>query len=480
MAISFSEIPQNLRAPIFAAEFDASQNVPQSGGYRALVCGIGATGTGDIIRVFNGQQFELFGDCQIKDMFDIFFQNNRLQEVFAYAFPAPTGVAETITITATGSATANETSQIYLNGKRISFSILSGDSSDDVATKISNAISSQVFRPVDVAAAGSVVTLTAKQSGTWGGQIDVRDSYADSDRSIPGVTVDIAVGSAGTGDIDYSSLVADLDSRQYNVVIVPDSTRTLLSPLITELEERYGALSEKEGFLFAAEDDTLSNITTLGATYNENIVSLMGFFNSPMPAYLWAAGYGAVSSVSLADDPALPLQNLEIKGILPPPPSDQFDYSERNALLFSGISTFFATVSGRTFIDSAITTYRTNAQGVTSDAFLNVENVATLFFLRRDWNNYLRTKYPRAKAGNDGGILPAGQTIVTPSVLRSELISRATFWAEIRGLIEDIDGFTESLLIERNSANPDRFDIVVSPNLINQFKIAATRIAFLR
>ena len=480
MAISFNEIGQNLRAPIFAAEFDETGTGISPEPYRNLITGIGASNTGTLTRVFKGSQFSLFGDSPITEMLDIFFQINPLQEVYAFAFPEPSGGKAVHTITVTGTATASGTTQLYLNGRRVEFTISSGDDATDVATAIQTALDALPTIPVTVGRTSGVVTLTAKYNGAYGQLLDLRSTYSETDRSVAGITVAFANTTTGTGNVSYSTLVSGLDSKQYNVVVAMDSLKTTVDPIITELVTRYGALSEQEGILFLGADATLAALTTLGESFNSNIVTLIGSNNSPSPPYHWAAAYAAAAGVSLSNDPAQPLHTLRLRGVLPPLAATQFDYTERNGLLFSGVSTYRATDSNQVLIDSAITTYRETAGGVTSTAFLNLENVATLFFLRKDLNNYLRSKYSRAKVADDGTILPAGQTIVTPSVLKSEIISRAIFWSQDLGLIEDPDGFAESLVIERNTNNPDRFDIIISPDLINQFKIAATRIAFIR
>jgi len=71
----------------------------------------------------------------------------------------------------------------------------------------------------------------------------------------------------------------------------------------------------------------------------------------------------------------------------------------------------------------------------------------------------------------------AGQAIVTPNIIRSELIALAREWEEA-GLVEGLDQFVADLIVERDQGNPNRVNALVPPDIVNQFRSFAAAIQF--
>lgn len=66
----------------------------------------------------------------------------------------------------------------------------------------------------------------------------------------------------------------------------------------------------------------------------------------------------------------------------------------------------------------------------------------------------------------------AGQAIVTPSVIRGELVALYR-QLELSGIVENADLFKQYLIVERNADNPNRLDVLFPPDLVNQLRIFA-------
>jgi len=68
--------------------------------------------------------------------------------------------------------------------------------------------------------------------------------------------------------------------------------------------------------------------------------------------------------------------------------------------------------------------------------------------------------------------------IATPKTVKQEIIALFT---ELRdaGLIENLEDFIDNLIVQRNSTDKDRVDVLLPPDLINQFRILATKIQFI-
>lgn len=146
--------------------------------------------------------------------------------------------------------------------------------------------------------------------------------------------------------------------------------------------------------------------------------------------------------------------------------------------MFDGISTFTVNDGGQVQLERLITTYRTNSYGDPDPSYLNVETIATLSYLRYSTRVRITQKFPRHKLADNGTNFAPGQPVVTPSIIKTELLALFTEWEEA-GLVEDFTTFKDELYVVRNKSDRDRVDVLAGPNLINQFRIFAEQIRFI-
>jgi phage tail sheath gpL-like len=133
---------------------------------------------------------------------------------------------------------------------------------------------------------------------------------------------------------------------------------------------------------------------------------------------------------------------------------------------------------GRVQIQREITTYQKNAWGQQDAAWLDVQTPATLSFLRKDIRFLIESKFPRHKLADNGTRILAGQPIVTPDLLKDELIARALLWEGL-GLVENIDLFKREVVVERDAADRNRVNALIPTNLVNQFRVFAGQLQFI-
>jgi phage tail sheath gpL-like len=88
------------------------------------------------------------------------------------------------------------------------------------------------------------------------------------------------------------------------------------------------------------------------------------------------------------------------------------------------------------------------------------------------------TKYPRHKLADDGIRYGPEQAVVTPKLMKAELMVLAQGWAD-QGLIEGEDDFKAGLIVERNATDRNRLDMLLTPDVMNQFMIAGVQIRFI-
>lgn len=423
---------------------------------------------------------------QIAAMCRAFKKANPYTELWAVALDDnASGVARTMTLTVTGPATGQGTIELYIGGRLIEIPVAVGDAATAIATNINAAIQASGYYPQlpwTSAVASAVVTLTASNKGVVANGNSVLLNYTPGDTLPTGVGVTIAQGTAGSVDPIYTDATDALGDVQYDTIATAFNGTAALVALGNWLVNRWGPMVMKEGMAYAAITGVQSALSAAGNGLNSYAVSLLeigGVVNSsPTPTYEAAATYAAVCALQATIDPARPLQTLALPNVLPPPLADQFTRDERNVLLTDGIATHYVSPSGDVLIERAITTYQLNPLGIADISYLDSETLRTLAQLRYEIRATIALKYPRHKLASDGTFFDPGQAVVTPGTLRAELISLFRDW-ETRGLVENFDQFKQDLIVERNSQDPNRVDMRMSPDLINQFRIFAGQIQFL-
>jgi phage tail sheath gpL-like len=181
--------------------------------------------------------------------------------------------------------------------------------------------------------------------------------------------------------------------------------------------------------------------------------------------------------VALRGDPARPLQTLPLNGITFAPAGKRFIVADRQALLYSGIATCSAYADGVARIERCITTYQKDGYGQADPSWLDVQTPATLQLIVRTLRNAILTKFPRCKLADNGTRFGPGQAIVTPNIIRAELVAQ---YAEMEylGLVENTPAFAAALIVERNATDPNRVDVLFPPDLVNQLRVFAMLVQF--
>jgi phage tail sheath gpL-like len=488
--ISYNQVPTAVRVPFAYIEF-SNENAVQGATiqvYKILVIGskiASGTATADaLVQVSSEAQAKtLFGQgSMLHLMFRALKLNNSLTETWAIPLADNgSGVAASGTITMSGSASAAGTLVLYIGGQRVEIAVTNGMTAAAQATAVAAAIEANEDLPVEAAVDGSItaqVNVTAKNKGVNGNKIDIRKSEVAGDSLPAGTSATIVAMASGATNPDVAAAITAMADEQFNVIAMPYVDATNLGKIKAELDDRAGPLRQKEGVAISAEEDSLSNLSTLGNTHNNPYLCIMGMKDDlSQPCEMAAAVVGVVGYYGNID-PARPFQTLEIKGIVPAKMADRPTLEERNVLLYDGISTFNVGADGTMRVERMITTYKTNAAGADDVSYLNLNTILTLSYLRYDFRNTFQRKYPRHKLANDGTRYGAGQAIITPKVAKGECVAMFRRWEEM-GLVEGIDQFKRDLIVERNANDRDRLDILLPPDLVNQFRILGTKIAFI-
>ncbi|MBU1040050.1 MAG: phage tail sheath subtilisin-like domain-containing protein [Proteobacteria bacterium] len=485
MAISFNEIPPNLRVPFVYAEFDSSN--AQGAGvlmpYKVLVCGqkLAAGTQAELVPVritSKEQAVTLFGaGSMLAQALATYKLNDEMTEVWAIAVDdLSAGVKATGTLTVTGAATESGTLCLYIGGRRIRVAVTSGDQPTAIATAIAAAVNAETDSPCTATSNAGVVTLSAQHKGEAGNGIDLRLNYY-GESTPAGVAVAIVAMSSGTGNPDADEVIAAMADVQYHIICWPWTDAASLTAIEAELLDRDGPLRMIEGQAIACATGTHGTLGTLGDSRNSQFLTIMHAHGMPTPTWEVAAWVAATAAYYGNIDPARPFQTLPSRGILAPAQVDRFTMSENNLLLFDGIGTLTVDAGGVVRIQRLITTYKTNAAGAADTAYLDLTTRLTLSYLRYSFRTYILVKYPRHKLADDGNNFGPGQAIMTPKLGRAEAI---VWYAEMikLGLVENMDAFKEALICERNATDRNRLDWLIAPDLVNQLIVCAVKNSF--
>lgn len=484
MSLSFNTIPISIRTPGQYIEFDNSralQGLPAVR-HKILVIGqrltAGNVNAGVPTRILSAAQAEAaFGrGSMLWAMLAALKAANSYTECWAVALDDNgAGAAASGTVTLSGSPTEAGTLNLYIGGQLVQIAVASAATTASLATALAAAVNADTTLPVTAGAAGSVVTLTARHKGEVANSLDVRLNYYMGERTPKGLVAAVVAMSGGTSNPDVQAALTAIGDEQYHTIAHPYTDAANLGKVETLLATRWGPLVQKEGQAFTAVAGTVSAANTLGATRNSPHQSIIGAGKSPTPVYVWAAVVAAVDAFE--PDPARPRQTLVLPGLLAPAIGDRWTRDERNLALYDGISTTVVDAGDQVLIERLITTYQSNAFGVADASYLDIETMRTLAYLRFTVRARIAQKYPRHKLANDGTQYGAGQAVVTPNVIRAELVALFMDWMDA-GLAEGLEQFKRDLLVQRSSTDPNRIDAVIPPDVINQFRVFAAQVQF--
>jgi phage tail sheath gpL-like len=493
MAMSFDQIPTNWRVPLIYAEIDptmADRTAPAMP-YRVLVLGQAAVAGAPVLtpqRFTSASQVaKTFGRSSLlAAQADAWFTANNTTEVFYVAVPEPEGVKASLDVTLTGSATTGGTISLYIGDDLISAYVPPTTTAAAAAGLLATAINNHGTWTATVTE--GVLTITAPSKGTAYNGVTVRIGYYQEQAipeglgvsyagtapapaspaptykisaslaglvafygnqdparpfqslTIPGILPPLKNGLAGqlaggSGVPDLEPLFAAIgDDDWYHFMVTPWTDTATLAALKQEAERRFNAMLDKPTHIICAINGTHSQLGTVGDTHNSPHLTIFG-----------AGG--------------------------------PFTKQENNLLLFDGISTYFVNPDGGMAIERLITTYKVNAWGAADKAYLDLNTLLTLAYLRYSYKTWMAKVFPRHKLCDDSTNFGVGQAMATPSMIKGETFAWFRSMEEI-GLVENSAQFKDALIVERDFNDQCRVNINLPPNLVNQLRVMAVKISF--
>lgn len=432
----------------------------------------------------------MFGEgSMIERMIARFFDGNTTQQLWAMAIPRPaagTKAAGSIKIASQQSASGTLTR--YIAGQKVQITVYQTDTMATAAANLAAAINALTTLPVTAAVDGTDTTkvnLTCRWHGLTGNDITLVSNYlgVNGDEVDPIGLTTIAVAMAGgTGTPDLTAAISAIQSKEFVHNALPYSDTASLQIMNAEYgfgaTGRWSFVRQMYGWVYNARRDTYAGLLVWGLAQNSPVIST-GMIEpaAPTPVWEFAAAYCAQGAAGFTDDPARPLQTLEMPGCLPAPVDQQFSPAQRNNLVGCGLAAFGVASSGNPMILREQCQYQRNQYGQGDTAFAKLSTLAILRAFSIRVRQAITSKYPRHKLGQDSTNYGPGQKIMTPTLAKAELVALARK-AEYDGLIQNVAAFKAALVVEIDDNDPDRLNVLLAPQLMGQLRQFNTLLQF--
>ena len=505
MSITYNEIPMDNLFPLNMTEFDNS-NAAKGGvmPWKNLIIGqalsANSANTGTLKLITSDEQADaLYGaGSQVARMIRAFRKNTKNSELWALAVADGTTAAEgEIEVSFAASATVapkSGTIRLMIGGQNVNADVVAGKTAAEVAASIAAAINANTQLLVTASASSNAVTITAKNGGTCGQGIDIRYNHYQGQELPAGIELEITAMTGAGADTSYETANVGniIRGTWFNAIAAGSDDSANVAYIKGLLDERWTATVQQTGVLFFSLNGcsvTVSNDTTdygtaslaaliaRGDSLNSQVICMPSLPETPTPGFeVAAAVLGCVAPKAL-NDPAQPLCNWAVNGIVAPRETDRESLDNNNLLLKAGCACLSAGNDGTVYIKRMVTTYKRNAAGASDISYRQVETVFTLSYLRWYWNNYMASKYPHAKLADDGDKFGEGQVVVTPSLGKSELLTCYGVWME-KGLVRNYKDFAENLVVMLDPDDPYAMQFLAPTHLIKQFFISKTKFLF--
>lgn len=493
MSIAFDRIPQSQRRPFTFFEFDPSRANSGTQDSRGLIVAqMLAAGTAAANVPFLATNLAAVkAACGVGSMaarmYEIWRKNDSEGELWIAPLEEDSeGAAATGALTFTGPATAAGTLFLYVAGQLLKVGVAAGDTAGEIAIAVAAAIQAVSALPVSAAVDGVVTTkvnLTAKWKGLTGNDIDLRmnrNGVAGGEALPGGVGVAITAMSGGTANPDIGDALATLGDEEYDFIAMPYTDTTNLDAFkdfMDDVTGRWAYNRQIYGHGFAHKSGSVADRATFGAARNDPAIDIIGSYKSPTPPWEWAAAFAAEAAVSIRAHAARPLQTLPLAGILAPDKQDRDTTGEQETLLHDGIATYVVASDGTVQIGREITTYQKNGFGQDDDAWLDLQTRTIGWTFVRRLRAAITSKFPRHLLAEDGTRFGEGQPVVTPAILKAELVAQYSEM-ERDGLVQDVQWFIDNSVVEIDPNNKNRANLLLAPDFIGQLRIVASKVQF--
>lgn len=487
--VLFNNIPTNIRVPFFYAEFQPG-GTPYQQNARLLLVGQklsgGAAPPNIPVLATDSSISTLAGtNSMLEQMYRTARNNAPAQEIWILPLSDDgSGVAATGKITvAAPSITQAQALSVYIEGVRVRIPVQTTDTRATIATALAAAINnSSLGLSVTAAVNGTnnyEVDLTARHKGVQGNTIAIDIGKISDEGPLGAALLTIAAMANGAADPDLTTAFSNLGDDEFDWIVGPYGTSAALgdaSDLLNDISGRWSWAKQIYGHYIGTSAETVANLSTLGSGRNDQHATIFPVRKFRSPSWRVAAAIGAITASHLqapgsSAEISRPLRTLELVGIAGPlSVSDHMVLSEKQTLLYDGISTYYVTRDGKVRIERMITTYQSNVSGDADATYLDVNTMAQsmygIRYIRQKLTNvHGRKALADSNPSNNPGIVTAEDIKLTMIHAYEDLVAL--------GVFENAEMFARDIVVERDLVDANRVNASLPLDHVNQLHIVA-------
>ena len=371
------------------------------------------------------------------------------------------GVAAVGKVSFTGSASHIGVMSLIIAGRAYSLSVAKGEADTAIATRmmaiLNAATDCPVVASIDEASQNKGLKLTAKAKGEIGNEISLSEK-----NSVNGVSVSLNALSGGQQNASIAEALASVAGEHYNIIVSPFVDDVNARALREHLEAVSAPTAKKPAIGVLGWRGTMATGTTFTGKLNSERLTVAWYKGAIEANALLAAGYAAV--IAGEEDPARPLNTLEIKGLSLVDSSQFPTFAEFDQALYHGL-TPLEVVNHRVRIMRAITTYTKSPTNTDDPSYLDLTTIRTLDYVRKAIEQRIELRFPRSKLSRKR----------TPPAVRSEILD-VLYRLEDKEIIEGVDEHKKRLIVTVNGQDVNRIDTAIPADVVNGLHVVANRI----
>ena len=462
--ISFDTIPGSIRVPGQYIEFNtrnAVQGLPQNPQSVLLLAPMLASGTHEPLT-----PVQLFSDAQAGDLFGRgswaqlmvrqAFKNNSYLDLTVIGLPDHSaGVAATGSLKIDGTAQTAASISLTIGGVAVAVAVSANQSAAEAAEKLAAAVNAAAL-PVSATAEQGSLKLTARSKGAIGNEISLA-----CDMGASGLAGSITAMTNGAQNADIAAALDKVAGKHYHIIVSPFSDAANAKALSQHITQVSNAIEQRGCIGVMGLRGTMPQGASLTAQLNDGRITCAWYKGADEACGIIAAGYAAV--LAFEEDPARPLNTLEIKGLNITPDAQWPLFNECNNALYNGL-TPLTVVAGKVQIMRAVSTYTKSAANVDDPALLDITTIRTLDYTRRAIKERIALRFPRDKLSDR--LLPKVKSEILDVLLKLEQ-------AEI---IENAETNKGKLVVSRSLQDANRVNAAIPADVVNGLHVFAGRI----
>ena len=290
MAISFNNIPNNIKVPLFYAEVDSSAaNTIQDSGASLIIAYPLEDSTIErnklIIMPTADHAKKLAGrGSQLSRMVEAYRNIDNFGELFVIAVDEPTaGSNASGTIQISGTAEETGTLSLYIGNSKIQSRVTVTDTAEAIANGLNNTINANPDLPVMASVSNSTITLTAKHKGLSGNDISLCFNYYGTiggEETPDGLNIVITQMNGGTGTPDLTPVIAAMGDKLLDFIAFPFNDLSSLATFNHEMDDtkgRWSFVRQLYGHVYTAKKGDLSELVEFGDKLNYQHITVAGY-----------------------------------------------------------------------------------------------------------------------------------------------------------------------------------------------------------